>query len=271
MTLEVLVSCMNQKDSSIVQQSGITTDALIINQCNYNDVHEYKNGSQRVRLINTSQKGLSRSRNMAIENAQGEICLLCDDDEMFVENYENLILNAFRELPSADIIAFNIANHPCSLVPRIKRLRRLESLKVSSCQIAFKRDRIYNSSVRFDCFMGAGSGNGGGEEVKFLLDCINSGLNIYYMPVEIAALSQAESTWFFGFNRTFFYQRGIATRYMLGFLLSFLYAFYYILFKRKMYIKEISTRTALFETMRGIINNDIHWQKIERRKDENKE
>ena len=33
MNLEVLISCMNQQDMRIAEQTGIQTDALIINQC----------------------------------------------------------------------------------------------------------------------------------------------------------------------------------------------------------------------------------------------
>lgn len=59
---------------------------------------------------------------------------------------------------------------------------------------------MLNSGVFFDEHLGAGTGNGGEEELKFLLDCQNAGLKIYYVPTEIASVAQTESTWFHGFD-----------------------------------------------------------------------
>ena len=83
MTLEVLVSCMHQTNFDIVKNSCINTDVLIVNQCNVDDYLERNNNSGFVeRMICTRERGLSRSRNAAIEHARGDICLICDDDEV---------------------------------------------------------------------------------------------------------------------------------------------------------------------------------------------
>ena len=261
MRLEVLLSCMGQSDNSLIEKSQITTDILLINQCDEDKMYVLKNVAQQIRRIDTSERGLSNSRNMAIKYANGDICLLCDDDELFFPDYEQKIIEAFQQLPNADIIAFRLSNHPCSLKKRTIKLNWLQCLKVSSCQIAFRRESIQNSSVRFDPFMGAGSGNGAGEEVKFLLDCIKFGMNIYSVPTDIGVLRQAESTWFKGFDKDFFYQRGYSTRYMLGLPLSLIYALYYAVRKWRMYAEKISIGKALFETYRGIFSNEIYHQK----------
>ena len=61
-------------------------------------------------MISTTERGLSNSRNMALKYAVGEICILCDNDEIFEDNYETVICKAFERLPDADIIAFSIEN-----------------------------------------------------------------------------------------------------------------------------------------------------------------
>ena len=265
MKLEVLLSCMNQKDESLIEQSKITSDVLLINQCSQDKIYDLQKGGQQIHRIDTTERGLSRSRNMAIEHATGDICLLCDDDEIFLPNYEKKIISAFSRLPDADLIAFRIFNHPCSLKNRVQKLRWVHCLKVSSCQIAFRRESVQNSPVRFDPLMGAGSGNGAGEEVKFLLDCVRQGMNIYFVPVEIGSLRQAESTWFCGFDADFFYRRGYSTRYMLGLPISMVYAIYYVIRKRRMYNEELPAGRALFETYRGIFRNEIKRQKTGKR------
>lgn len=40
MKVEVLLSCMNQKDFSIIEKINIHSDAIIVNQCNHNCVKE---------------------------------------------------------------------------------------------------------------------------------------------------------------------------------------------------------------------------------------
>ncbi len=260
-TLEILVSCMHQTDMSVIRKSGITTDALIINQCGTDDYSETDECGIRVRMISTKERGLSRSRNMALQNAKGDICLLCDDDEEFVSGYQKKILNSFRKIPDADIIAFAISNQPCRLKNRPQRLHYFQLLKIKSWQIAFRRKNVLTSRVRFDEFMGAGSGNGGQEENKFLMDCQRAGLRIYYVPLVIASVSQKDSTWFSGFTEDFFYRRGIATRYMMGLPLSLLYAAYYVVMKYSMYQADMTMRKAMAAVLKGIIENDIWKQR----------
>ena len=79
--VEVLISAMYQSDYSIFEKTNISTDALLINQCDKNEYskRETKTGIQR--CVYTTERGLSRSRNNALINATGKYCLLCDDDE----------------------------------------------------------------------------------------------------------------------------------------------------------------------------------------------
>lgn len=113
-------------------------------------------------------------------------------------------------------------------------------MKVSSWQISFRRARILDAGVRFDELMGAGTGNGAEEELKFLTDCEKAGLRIYYVPALIASVAQTESTWFHGYTETFFENRGATTRYILGSCLAALYAVYFVIRKRSLYRDSIS-------------------------------
>ena len=261
MTLEVLVSCMEQKDFSLAVKLGIDSDALFINQCTYEKEERQQNGTYKLRMISAKDRGLSKSRNLAIQRAEGTVCLFCDDDVRLDSNYREKILNAFSENPQADIIIFYISGLGKRLKPQVYRLRYFDLLKVSSVQIAFRRNKVISSGIQFDPFMGAGSGNGAQEENKFLMDCYKKKLSIYYVPIKIGALIPKESTWFHGYDRNFFYLRGTATRYLLGLPLSLAYAFYYIISKRKLYSNDIPPLAALSETIRGCIQNDIEKQK----------
>ena len=267
MQLEVLLSCMNQKDGRIAEKSGITGSALIINQCP--DAKEegvpdtFQTFSDRVRMITTTERGLSRSRNMAVLHSAADVCLFCDDDESFIDGYEEIILQAFRSLPQADIIAFNVEGKQTRLSDKIQKLGFTGCLKLASYQIAFRREAIVRNRLFFDVYMGAGSGNGCGEENKFLLDCRKAGLSIYYVPQTIAILRPQASTWFFGYDWNFFYQRGAATRHMMGLWLSLFYGAYYLAAKRKEYGVQISPKRAGIALIKGIHDNPIERQMIQ--------
>ena len=272
MNLEVLISCMNQQDMKIAEQTGIQSDALIINQCpqlEYSDdassdrnTFDVQNSSRgNIRMLSTNTRGLSKSRNLAIRHAVGDVCLICDDDEQLDSSYEKIILNAYEALPEADIICFRIANQPSRLKQKEQRLTKWTAMRIASWQITFRRESIINSGIRFDENMGAGTGNGGGEEVKFLRDCIGAGLKAYYVPNSIGTVAQTESTWFKGFDRDFFYKRGVTNRYMLGLPIAILYAIYYSYVKRNLYKPYVTTWQSFKYTLDGILANDISKQK----------
>jgi glycosyltransferase involved in cell wall biosynthesis len=230
---------------------------VVINQCNKEDYDELKTKNGLARMYSVKDRGLTKSRNMAIEKSHGDICLLCDDDEVFQKDYEQKILSAYEEIPDADIIIFKMVNRTPSFPDKVIRLKFPKIMKVSSWQISFKRAPLVDSSVRFDELLGAGTGNGAEEELKFLKDSLKAKLKIYYVPLEIASVGQESSTWFTGFTEKFFCDRGNTTRYILGLPVSVLYAFYYVVRKRNMYKKDISFFKALKAILGGIKENRL--------------
>ena len=255
--LEVLISCMHKEDMGIIGDSKITGNALVINQCDRDDYEEQDTKNGLARMYSVKDRGLTKSRNLAIEKSLGDICLICDDDEVFEDDYQQKIILAYERLSDADIIVFKMTNRPPSFPDKIQKLKFPKIMKVSSWQISFKRQSLIDSGVRFDELLGAGTGNGAEEELKFLKDSLKAKLKIYYVPSEIASVGQESSTWFKGFNEKFFKDRGNTTRYILGLPLSLLYAFYYVLRKKKMYCADISPTKALKAILSGIKENKL--------------
>lgn len=254
MCVEILLSCMNQTDCSILKEENISGAATVINQTNetkYFDItSKPQNAKQEFYFV--EERGLSKSRNMAINKASKEICVFADDDELFVDNYEDVILKAFSELQEADVIIFDIYNWKNPLFRKPTKLNRLFSLKISSIQIAFRRKSIIKERIKFDTRLGAGSGNGAGEENKFIYDCFNAGLKIYYYPDYIATLKDSKSTWFNGYTKTYFYDKGKVLSYIYGKLFAFLYSIYFIISKYKLFYKKTKLTKAFFYMVKGI-------------------
>ncbi len=254
---EILLSCMFLSDSEeIIKRSHITSDTVIINQCDEENYKEENICNALMRTFSVTDRGLTKSRNLAISKSQADICIICDDDEIFNEGYEKAVLSAYDALPDADIIIFDMVDRPLKWGDSIKKLSYIDLMSVSSWQITFRREKLLASGVLFDENMGAGSGNGAEEEFRFLTQCRKAKLRIYHYPFRLASVAQTQSTWFKGFDEEFFVNRGNTTRYIMGLPLSVLYAAYYAFAKRKQ-LSGMSMLRAFSYTVKGIKENRL--------------
>lgn len=228
--LEVLISCMFQNVKEIITKTNIQTDVLIVNQCNEDRFEEFYFKNQfgnecHARIIHTQERGLSRSRNMALKNSLGDVVLLCDDDECLVNDYENIILDNFKKFPSYDIIAFNFIHPYRSFSLKTFDVGYLQAPKLASWQLAIHKNKKLDL-VNFCEKMGSGTGNGGGEEIKFIIDCLKNKCRIKYIPTFIGKVAQTESMWFNGYNRKYWVNRGWESKMIFGYIIGYLYLWY---------------------------------------------
>ena len=261
MKLVVLMSCMGERDFSIIQRSNIQADVVVVNQCDREDVSKFiftaSDGKEyNATYICTTERGLSKSRNLAIKNApDNSICLICDDDEMLTEEIGKIITEAYLNLQDASIITFKVDDLNKSYAKEIRKINYIDILKTSSVQITFKKEAISKYNITFDEKMGAGTGNGSGEENKFLLDCRRAGLKLYYYPKTIAKLFPSESSWFKGYNEKYLTDLGWSSRRSMGNVMGILYGCYWIMTHRKLYGSTLSISEAYKYYYRGFKEN----------------
>ena len=266
MTIQTLVSAVKQDTEALPRKMGLETDAVIINQCDREETVETvmtdsTGGTHHVKLVSTPERGLSRSRNMAIAHATADICLIADDDEVFENDAAESIIKAYESHPEADLITFDIKGRHSTktgLTHKAGRIGYLGALHISSVQITFRRKRIEEKGIRFDPEMGSGTGHGCGEETKFLFDCLKKKLTIVHVPIPIASLTvTTDSQWFQGWTPRFFVERGWATARYLGKPIATVYACYYAIVKRNKFKADISVGKALANMMKGIYKKNI--------------
>lgn len=238
MTFNLLISCMHQEDASIIERSNVQSDVVIVNQCNIDSVEEFdfttKTGKVcHAKYICTTERGLSRSRNMAIRNAWGDICQVCDDDERIQDDNERVILDVYEKNPDAGLIAFSLIRKDSGKAYPTKpgKLKFIQILKTSSQQITFNRNKVISKGISFDEKMGSGTGNGAGEENKFILDCKRKGLILLYDPGVIATVNPGESQWFHGYDERYFENLGWTDRRLFGPIIGFAYLIYWPIFR----------------------------------------
>lgn len=262
MRLTYLISCMYQTDTSIIDRIGVQSDAVVINQCDKDSFEEFdfinkKGETCHVKFVCTTERGLSKSRNMAIRYAETEICQICDDDQVVAENGEELITNVYKLHPEAGVIAFSLKR--CDInkkyPSKAQNLGFKQILQTNSLQITFRREVINENKILFDEKMGSGTGNGGGEENKFLFDCKKKKIKLFYSPEIIATVLPSGSQWFKGYTSQFMRNQGWASRRTLGGVLGFLYVLRYGISHRRLYKNEMSVCSAIKYLLIGFFEN----------------
>jgi glycosyltransferase involved in cell wall biosynthesis len=253
MEIEVLISAMNQSNFDLIEKVNIRSDAIIINQCDKYGYEERIIKEHTVKMISNTNRGLSRSRNEALLNAQGDICLLCDDDVTYKENYVEIIKEAFRKLPDADIIVFDtimLNNSTTKERKKLNKIRRAPRNKnYGSVRIAFKLKSFQKNNLWFNLNFGAGSIYGSGEESLLLRDANKSGLKIYEYPAVIASVDYSESTWFEGYNDKFFFNIGAWLALAYPRMKNFLKYYYPISFNKH---TSLTKRDIIYHIDKGI-------------------
>lgn len=255
MSVQFLISCMHEEISSfILKRRWDKYNYVIVNQTNVDNEIVQKKDKSHV-IVFSSDRGLSNSRNRAIDEASGDICVLCDNDGIPVENADKIIEVAYEKVPDADIIVFDETKK--NFGEKIKKLNKLSILKVSSTEITFNRERIKGKIV-FNPNLGAGTSIGSGEENMFLMDAKKKSMRIYYYPQKIMSWPEelyTPSTWNLGMDKQYFYNRGRAMQYVLGRRVGLLYCFYFITTKRKLYKDKCGSWRALQSFIKGLYSN----------------
>jgi glycosyltransferase involved in cell wall biosynthesis len=221
MKLEVLLSTLNF-DFSVLDKMNIKTDCIIINQCDEN-----KNIiKDNFKIYNCCERGVSKSRNMALDKAQGDILLFCDDDVIYNDNYEELVLNEFKYNPEADMIFFNLKcdSRKTKYNTKSKKLNFFNILRYGSYNIAIKRDKI--GSINFNILFGGNAKYGSGEDTLFIVDAYKNKLKLYSSKYFIGEVKHNKSSWFNGYNEKYFFDKGAlfcAINYKFRYLLCLQY------------------------------------------------
>lgn len=251
--VQVLLSTMNQKNFNLLKKMNIQTNTIIINQCNKNSEDKIIYKGNEINMFSYKERGLSISRNRALKDADSDICLIADDDLIYIDDYEKKIISEFEKNKEIDIIIFKIEgiNKEWKRLPNYeKKINKLSSLKVSSVQMAFRLKKIREKNIFFNEKFGAGAEYISGEENLFLLECLKKGLKIKYVPIKIADLYIGDSSWFEGYNEKYLKTKG-AFSYCAFKELWWLYVLQFALRKYKIYKKEISLLKALKVMFKG--------------------
>lgn len=158
--IEILIATMHRNNLEFLKNmfpSGYGhLQLLIVNQTSKDAV--LQSDSKSIKIINNFEKGLSKSRNLALEHATASICLFADDDIVFIEDFEKSIIKAFKE-NNVPVITFQIQTTTDELFWNYPAKNGFHKKlnNILSPEIAIKRTDIITNTISFNEHFGLGA------------------------------------------------------------------------------------------------------------------
>lgn len=246
MKIQVLVSAVEQNMAALVEKMNISTPAVVVNQCDSYGYEEMEHNGAKIQCFSMPERGVGLSRNTALLHADAEICLFSDEDITLTGDYAKEMEKAYREIPDADMILFNVKVSPKRKTywnTDIHRVNYRNYGRYPAYSISGKLDSLRRANVGYSLLFGGGAKYSNGEDSLFLRDCLRARLHIYTHTICIGEEKERESTWFRGYTQKFFHDRGVLYHFLYGKLAKPL-AWRFLWVHRQEMCREISVGEA---------------------------
>ena len=237
---------------------------LIINQTDESNLLESNYSS--VRVINSFEKGISKSRNLGIKNAVKQIILIADDDVVFIDDFQNNIINTYNENRIASAICFQTITKEGNLYSKYPKktdeLNNKQLRKVLSIELTFILGDIKYENCMFNEFFGLGSKFQDSETYFFLKKIKKRGLKIGFSPKNIVIHESFSSSDEASSDRIIYAR--MAGFYKIYGIIAYLFLFKYMFFLVRKYSfsfsqirKKFSVGISGIKDYKLILNNKL--------------
>lgn len=259
MTLEMLISAVNADPCRLIENMKIECPAVLVDQCGRVSFELLERPAGSVRVFYMDEKGVGKSRNKALSESEGDILLFADEDIVYDSGYADRVLREFEDHPEAEVLFFNVRvcderrtywNEDRAKV-KIWNAGRYPAYSIALRKEAFKRAEEKYGNIRFSELFGGGAKYSCGEDSLFIKDLLKAGLRSYRTTVEIGEEVPRQSTWFKGYDRKYFFDRGVLFHFLYG-VMAFPMGIRYVLLKRKVMCNQVPWTEALKEINKGI-------------------
>ncbi|WP_296151794.1 glycosyltransferase family A protein, partial [uncultured Flavobacterium sp.] len=160
---------------------------LVVNQTTAENliISDYEN----VRVINSYEKGLSKSRNLALKNTEAKVALIADDDVVFLPGFDSKILEAHRRNKDYSIICFQtLTNKNLPYISYRKEqfwMKEKDFRDVLSIELTFKHEDLQKKNIIFNEYFGLGAKFQDAESLFFLRRANYNQLKVLFCPENI--------------------------------------------------------------------------------------
>ena len=219
MKIQVLVAAMHQEDHSLPEKMNIQTDVIVANQCSRDSIERFSWQGHEAVYLNRNQRGVGLNRNQALLQADGDICLIADEDVVYYDGYARIVEDAYRRHPDADVILFDMRiltreGETSNVIKREEFVGKRALARYGAVYVSFRTESVKRKNIYFHRLFGGGTPHSNGEDTIFLSDCADRGLKVLTCPNTIGEVHNFSSTWFRGYDDKYFYDRGVLFAYL---------------------------------------------------------
>lgn len=246
MQLEMLVSSVNHNPGELLEKMKPECNVVLVNQCERDEDQVMEWDKHQVKVFHCNERGVGKSRNMAISKATGDILLFSDEDIRYRKGYAEDVLKEFQNHPKAELLLFNVEVCPERRTywnEGFSRVKWFNCGRYPAYSIAIKKDVLNGSGVKYSELFGGGAKYSNGEDSLFLKQCADAGIRMYATNVVIGEEEARESTWFKGYTEKFFFDRGVLFAFLYG-KNAWIWALRFVLTKKEMFQGEIKRKQA---------------------------
>lgn len=246
--LEILVSTMNRNSLDFLIPMFpfchfSKFSILVINQTENDNL--LLSDFPSVRVINSLDKGLSKSRNLGLKNATEKIVLIADDDLIYKEGFDSKIIQAHNQYTNKAVVSFCIEKPNGLLLNKYSStaktdLSLVELFNVLSVEISINKSILDKTGIRFDESFGLGSAFKMGEEAVFLSDIKNKKQQIAFVPSVIAVHPEISSNDRLDFLERYYIQGAFLSRVAgTGYLVNLIIKIFFDFKHKKLKLNQI--------------------------------
>jgi len=191
---QILIATMHRENFDFLyamfpHHNLIDLDIIVVNQTTSNTI--LSSEISTVKVINSFERGVSKSRNLALQHATTDWCLIADDDLVYLKDFEKQIVNGSSAFPNSGLVVFEVESkkdclHRVYPEKSILQLNAFQKLNICSVEMLINR-RDINNKVVFNTWFGLGSQFfNSGEESVFIKDVeVNTSKNISFYKGKI--------------------------------------------------------------------------------------
>lgn len=191
--VEFLVSTMNRTDLGFLDVMFENFDLNLIHILIINQTSKHKiltSNQNNIRVINSYEKGLSKSRNLALNHALGEICFIADDDIQYLPDAIDIVVSAYQDYPQAVFISFQFLTKNGKVETLYQKKAGVQNTllhkqHLHSIEITLKPDVLLRQGIQFHTCFGLGALFKSGEEIVLRDDLIRKKQRVVYVNTPI--------------------------------------------------------------------------------------
>ena len=146
--------------------------------------------TKQYKRIELPNRGVAKSRNAAISNAETKYLLFGDDDIIFNEDSINSAISYLESHPEISMLLLQAVDENSALRKRYPTkahsLKLTNSAKAATYEMIIRVADFKSKSIYFDENFGAGAKNYLGDEYILIADALRAGLKGQFLPIIIA-------------------------------------------------------------------------------------